>query len=221
MKRYGIVEVFRSIQGEGLHVGTPMVFVRFAGCNLWDGGANRTGRGSCAAWCDTDVGVRERLTATEIAWRISDIASGIRVVCITGGEPMLQWDREIAEVLHDEGFTVHMETNGTHGMDPPVGVDWLTVSPKRDATGAWMHRVRETHEVKVIHGHLQLVTLDDLEILYQSVRARYYYLGACDEVAMGGETALRDENFRYVVELVLRDPRWRLTRQLHKEIGLP
>ena len=118
MTRYLVKELFGpTLQGEGAHAGRPCVFLRFAACNL-----------SCP-WCDTDFAAEGavKLTAGEIVAKLVELdLHGARMVVVTGGEPTLQWDQELADALRAAGFRTHMETNGTHV--PAAPVDWLTVS---------------------------------------------------------------------------------------------
>src|SRR6266540_4350783 len=120
MAGYLVKEIFGpTLQGEGAHAGMPCVFLRFAVCNL------------ACIWCDTDFRPEGavRLTAAEIVTRLTALdVHGARVVVVTGGEPSLHWDAEIADALRQAGFRVHMESNGTRALAAPV--DWLTVSPK-------------------------------------------------------------------------------------------
>jgi len=111
--KYPIVEVFDSIQGEGLYTGAPVNFVRLAGCNL-----------SCA-FCDTDKEAKEELTPKEILARLNP---SIRIVVLTGGEPTTHSLTELISALHKESYLIHLETNGTQPL--PSGLDWTSVSPK-------------------------------------------------------------------------------------------
>src|SRR5262245_17693638 len=140
---YAVKEIYYTLQGEGAQTGRPAVFLRFAGCNLWSGReADRGTGGSCSAWCDTDfVGTdgpggghfesaRQLALAVAACWPAGSPAARPFVVC-TGGEPLLQMDGSLTRALHDAGFEIAVETNGTR--HPPRGVDWLTVSPKAGA----------------------------------------------------------------------------------------
>ena len=118
---YIINEIFCSLQGEGFWTGTPMVFVRFSGCNL-----------KCP-FCDTDHAKGTEMTAEEIVAEAVRIGGGCGRVCVTGGEPSLQLDPILVEAFHAEGFKVHVETNGTRPLSG--GVDWITVSPKSEVPG--------------------------------------------------------------------------------------
>ena len=118
---YRVNEIFLSLQGEGFWTGTPMVFLRFSGCNL-----------RCP-FCDTDHSGYREMSAEEIVTEILQTGGDCRRVCVTGGEPSLQLDEALVEALHHAGFQVHVETNGTRVL--PGGVDWVTLSPKTDVKG--------------------------------------------------------------------------------------
>lgn len=138
MKMYGVKEVFDTVQGEGSRSGARSVFVRFTGCNAWNGRPEdrAKGKGECARWCDTDFVGGAQLSPAEIlrlankAWpRTHDGAS--RWVVLSGGEPALQVDEDLLDLLHADGWSVAMETNGSVHNDALRLVDHLTVSPKR------------------------------------------------------------------------------------------
>lgn len=160
-KTYAIKEMFLTLQGEGLRSGHKSVFVRFAGCNLWNGNpAHRDkGKGACAKWCDTDFGVTtgrkvERYTANDLERAMSRLwpmkRHKLRWVVITGGEPMLQFDQALALRLRNKGWAIAMETNGTH-LIPEGTVDHITLSPK--LYGDLTQLV--CHELKVVlPGHV-------------------------------------------------------------------
>src|SRR5690242_15763227 len=136
---YAVKEVFLTLQGEGAHAGRAAVFCRFAGCNLWSGREVDRATAQCQ-FCDTDFvgtdGTRggsyrfamDLVDAIEDEWGLGETD---RFVVLTGGEPLLQIDDELLNALHDRGFSIAVETNGT--IDPPAGLDWLCVSPKAGA----------------------------------------------------------------------------------------
>ena len=135
---YKVKEIFYTLQGEGAHAGRPAVFCRFTSCNLWTGRESDRHRAICK-FCDTDfVGTdgpgggkfataRDLAQAVTNAWPTSDHAH--RMVVCTGGEPLLQMDADLTRELHEQGFYIAVETNGT--QIPPEGIDWLCVSPKK------------------------------------------------------------------------------------------
>ncbi|MEZ4363517.1 MAG: 7-carboxy-7-deazaguanine synthase QueE [Kofleriaceae bacterium] len=203
-RRYLVKELFGpTLQGEGAHAGRACVFLRFAACNL------------ACTWCDTDFDAADarKLTASEIVARLEELdAHGSRVVIVTGGEPSLQWDVELADALRAAGFRAHMESNGTHALAAPV--DWLTLSPKPQ-----FHQGRfalqpalEPSEVKVVLD--ETVDEDALEAYERRYGDAAFFLQPC----MGSAYAA---SLARAIELVGRRPRWRLSLQLHKVIGVP
>jgi 7-carboxy-7-deazaguanine synthase len=202
VKSYLVKEMFGpTLQGEGAHAGRPCVFLRFAVCNL-----------ACAS-CDTDFRPEgaARLDAAAIARRLLELdVHGSRLVVVTGGEPALQWDAELAAAVRAAGFRAHMETNGTRELAAPV--DWLTVSPKVQ----W-HEGRESLVVTRADECKLIVddTTDDPALeAYEGMEFGCLYL-----------QPWMDERYRQhldrTIELIHRHPRWRLSLQLHKIIGVP
>jgi organic radical activating enzyme len=207
VSQYLIKEIFGpTLQGEGAHAGRTCTFLRFAACNL------------ACSWCDTDFSPRgaERLSAAEIARRLVELdRPGSRMVVVTGGEPTLQWDAEIAEAISDRGFRVHMETNGTRVL--AAAVDWLTVSPKpRFHTGDLAlvpGDALSPSECKVVVD--EAVDIDLLDRFAAHYReCKHWFLQPC---AGSGYR----ESMARTVDLALKRPQWRVSLQLHKVIGLP
>lgn len=207
---YAVKEIFYTLQGEGAHAGRPAVFCRFAGCNLWSGREEDRSRAVCR-FCDTDfVGIDG--TAGGRFADASALANAITarwpggghpfVVC-TGGEPLLQLDVALVEGLHDRGFEVAVETNGTIAP-APVGLDWICVSPK---TGAPL-RLTIGDELKVVvpQPGLDLEALERLPFRRLSVQP------------MDGPDA--DANTKLAVEICVQRPQWRLSLQTHKFLGI-
>ena len=208
---YSVKEIFYTLQGEGANAGTPAVFCRFAGCNLWSGHeADRAG--AVCNFCDTEfVGTegpgggkfadaQALARAVESAWP-AGVASHRFVVC-TGGEPLLQLDRGAIEALHARGFRVAIETNGT--LAPPAGVDWICVSPKASAALA----LRSGNELKLVYPQD-----DALPERFESLAFDHFFLQPMD-----GPT--RERNTREAIDYCLAHPRWRLSLQSHKIIGI-
>lgn len=137
MKKYAVNEAFLTVQGEGSRAGHLSVFLRFAGCNMWDGHPEHRakGKGACARWCDTDFRNGTPMTAAEILVRCAELwppgREGDKWVVITGGEPGLQFDQTLLLLFRDYGWKVAVESNGTVNNEAFHGVDLLTVSPKR------------------------------------------------------------------------------------------
>lgn len=207
---YSVKEIFYTLQGEGAHSGRPAVFCRFAGCNLWSGREEDRATAVCQ-FCDTQfVGTDgtfggKYASAADLAERVSSLwnaRKGRRFVVLTGGEPMLQVNADLIAALHARDFEIAIETNGTFPV--PHEIDWICVSPKAGAT----LQQRSGNELKVVvpqHGQNldELAELDfDLHLLQP----------------MDGP--LRRENTQWALEACLRDPRWRLSTQTHKVLGI-
>jgi 7-carboxy-7-deazaguanine synthase (Cx14CxxC type) len=208
---YSIKEMFYTLQGEGTHAGRPAVFCRFAGCNLWSGREADRATATCN-FCDTEfvgtdgAGGGKFDDAAALARAAASFwpghARGERFVVLTGGEPLLQVDDPLIAALQAEGFYVAVETNGT--IPAPRRLDWVCVSPKAGAPLT----VTSGDELKVVVPQPGL-DLDQLARLDFGARLLQ---------PMDGPN-LR-ENTRWAVEACLRDPRWRLSLQTHKVIGI-
>ncbi len=208
---YMVKEVFYTLQGEGGNAGRAAVFCRFAGCNLWSGREVDRASAQCR-FCDTDfVGVDgtgggKFDSADALAARVSAhwpaSVAGKKLVVLTGGEPLLQVDAALIAALHQCGFEIAVETNGT--VDAPAGVDWLCVSPKENT----VLKVREGRELKVVVPQPGM----DLDALIE-LDFEHHLLQPMD----GPE--LKD-NTLWAIEHCLRDPRWRLSLQTHKMVGI-
>jgi 7-carboxy-7-deazaguanine synthase len=209
---YSVKEIFYTLQGEGANVGTPAVFCRFAGCNLWSGREADRAAALCR-FCDTDfVGVDGRgggrfesadalAQAIEAAWPTS--SSKHRFVVFTGGEPLLQLDDALLSALHRREFRIAIETNGT--LPVPEGIDWICVSPKVRAPLA----VSQGDELKLVYPQEG----DDPE-RYEGLLFSHFFLQPMDG-------AQRAENTRRALEYCKAHPRWRLSLQTHKMLGIP
>jgi 7-carboxy-7-deazaguanine synthase (Cx14CxxC type) len=207
---YTVKEIFYTLQGEGANAGRPAVFCRFSGCNLWTGRESDRATAICD-FCDTDfVGVGadggKFATATNLAeavasrWPSNDRAH--RLVVCTGGEPLLQLDAAAVDALHAEGFEIAVETNGTQ---PPVpGLDWICVSPKKGADLV----LRRGNEIKLVYPQPGF----DPE-QFESMDFDEFFLQPMD----GPELAA---NTRAALAYCLAHPRWRLSIQTHKLLGI-
>ena len=186
MKR--VNEIFYSLQGEGRNTGRAAVFVRFAGCNL-----------KCP-FCDTDFALYREMSDDDIVAAIKDFPT--RLVILTGGEPTLQVDKPLVDLLHRNGYEIAMESNGTR--QPVEGIDWLTCSPKERVA------VKRGNELKCLFdGNADKV--DD-----RGIEAEYYYLQPCDV----GDKARNAEITAACIEYIKRHPKWRLSLQTHKLINI-
>jgi 7-carboxy-7-deazaguanine synthase (Cx14CxxC type) len=207
---YAVKEIFKTLQGEGAQSGRAAVFCRFAGCNLWTGReADRAG--SICNFCDTDfVGMDGTLggrfpDATALAAAIEGewgAGSDHRYVVLTGGEPLLQVDTALIEALHARGFEIGVETNGT--QVPPPGIDWLCVSPKADAPLA----VSEGDELKLVYPQGRA-----MPERFEGMAFRHFFLQPMDSPAA-------DANLAAAISFCTVNPRWRLSLQSHKMIGI-
>jgi 7-carboxy-7-deazaguanine synthase len=210
---YSVKEIYYTLQGEGAQAGRPAVFCRFAGCNLWSGREADRAEATCN-FCDTDfVGTdgpgggqfaqaEELASACRDAWRGNSGTPPF--VVLTGGEPMLQVDERLIDALHAAGFTIAIETNGT--LPVPRTIDWICVSPK---VGALLKQ-RSGDELKLVYPQNAL-GLEELEALDFT----HFLLQPKDD----GENS--PANLRAAIDYCLAHPKWRLSLQTHKLLGLP
>ncbi|MBX3561514.1 MAG: 7-carboxy-7-deazaguanine synthase [Sphingomonas sp.] len=206
---YAVKEIFLTLQGEGMQAGRRAVFLRLAGCNLWSGREQDRAGAQCT-FCDTDfVGMDGenggRYGAAALADKVTALwAGGERpLVVITGGEPMLQLDNVLIDALHARGFEVAVETNGT--LPAPDGIDWICVSPK--AGNALVQRSGDELKLVWPQEGIDPAALADLDF-------RHFLIQPMD--CADGQAALAAS-----IAFVLANPRWRLSLQTHKLLGLP
>jgi len=206
--------MFLTLQGEGANTGRVAVFCRFSRCNLWTG-RERDRPTSICKFCDTDFigidgdGGGRYVTAADLAdraiaiWEESGCRStdGAFIVC-TGGEPLLQLDQDALAALHNRGFTVAIETNGTQPM--PTGADWVCVSPKSTAP----LRVTSGDELKLVYPQV-----DCPPARFELLSFRHFFLQPMD----GPRTEV---NTAAAIDYCLSHPRWRLSTQTHKMLGI-
>ncbi len=236
MKRYAVKEIFSTLQGEGGRTGARSIFVRFAGCNLWNGRPEdrAKGIGACAAWCDTDFAKGEGMSVKAILDKAAELwpwsALTKRWLVITGGEPMLQLDGEFLNEAHERDWLVAVESNGT--IKAPSGIDWLTISPKR---GALPLVQTDAHELKVVLPGVidgQGWTDDELRALAASGEWGQLFVQPQDVISPGstgitylGKLMIGAEpefkrNLKRCIDFVELHPQWRLSFQTHKVTGL-
>jgi 7-carboxy-7-deazaguanine synthase len=206
---YAVKEIFLTLQGEGMQAGRRAVFLRLAGCNLWSGLERDRAEAQCR-FCDTDfVGMDGenggRYEAAALADKVLQLwAQGERpLVVITGGEPMLQLDGALIAALHDRGFEIAVETNGT--LPAPPGIDWICVSPKAGTEVVQ----RSGDELKLVWPQ---AGFDPAALLGWDFRHFLIQPMDCAEAEAARAAA---------IALVMADPRWRLSLQTHKLLGLP
>jgi 7-carboxy-7-deazaguanine synthase len=210
---YAVKEIFYTLQGEGAQTGRAAVFCRFAGCNLWSGREQDRASAICK-FCDTDfadtngpgggkfASAEDLARAVEQKWP-GEPRGGSRFVVCTGGEPLLQLDGALIDALHERGFEIAVETNGT--CIAPAGLDWICVSPKAGT-------------------ELRQTTGDELKVVFPQPGAeperfaglafRHFFLQPMD----GPE---RERNTELALRYCLEHPQWRLSLQTHKLLGIP
>jgi len=211
--KYAVKEIYYTLQGEGANAGRAAVFCRFAGCNLWSGREEDRETAQCT-FCDTDfLGVDGQgggmfadpstlAAAVASHWPTGGVGDECRFVVCTGGEPLLQLDRPLIQALHQQGFEIAVETNGT--LRVPHGVDWICVSPKVGAA-----------QVQLEGDELKFVFPQDggSPEAHETQAFKHFYLQPMD----GPQRA---RNTKLAIQYCLEHPRWKLSLQRHKYLGL-
>lgn len=210
---YAVKEIFYTLQGEGANAGRPAVLCRFAGCNLWSGREEDRAAAICS-FCDTDfVGVdgpgggrfenpQKLAAAVANAWPGVSLGRGRRFVVCSGGEPLLQLDDKAVAALHERGFEVAIETNGT--LPAPRAIDWICVSPKARSEIV----IRSGNELKLVFPQPEITPGS-----FEGLDFDHFFLQPMD----GPNLA---DNTRRAVRYCLEHPRWRLSLQTHKLLGI-
>jgi 7-carboxy-7-deazaguanine synthase len=209
---YAVKEIFYTLQGEGANAGTPAVFCRFAGCNLWSGREQDRSTAVCA-FCDTDfvgtngTGGGKFDTAEDLARACRDAArsntDAPKFVVLTGGEPMLQVDQDLIDALHGEGFRIAIETNGS--LPVLDTIDWICVSPKAGSD----LRQRHGHELKLVFPQAGIDPA-----MYLDLNFEQRFLQPMD----GPDQRINTEA---TIAYCKANPVWRLSVQTHKLLGIP
>lgn len=210
MASYKVKEIYYTLQGEGAQAGRPAVFCRFTGCNLWSGREEDRHKAICQ-FCDTDfVGTDgpnggRFTTAEDLAEAVARQwpGGGKPYVVCTGGEPLLQLDKPLIDSFHQKGFEVAVETNGT--LTPPVGIDWICVSPKAEAD--WI--LRSGNELKLVFPQPGAEPT-----LFVEADFDHFLLQPMD----GPDT---ERNTQLALQYCLDHPQWRLSLQTHKMLEIP
>tara|TARA_B100000029_G_scaffold300006_1_gene292954 strand:- start:7500 stop:8129 length:630 start_codon:yes stop_codon:yes gene_type:complete len=208
---YKIKEIYFTFQGEGFHTGRPAVFIRFSGCNLWSGQEKDRSEAICD-WCDTDFlgtdGINggkysenEIINVVTSLWG-KDISSNPYVVC-TGGEPLLQLDNNLIKAIHKAGFEIGIETNGT--IIPPDGIDWICVSPKANADLV----LKNGNELKVVYPQCGMNPR-----IHEKLKFDHFFIQPMDGVD-------QKNNIKKSEKFVADHPKWKLSLQTHKILGIP
>ncbi len=209
---YKIKELFYTLQGEGAHAGRPAIFCRFTGCNLWSGREEDRAKAICQ-FCDTDFlgmdgengGKYE--TAEALAKKAISLwpkeGDGKPYIVCTGGEPLLQLDQELVDAFHAQGIEVAIETNGT--LLPPDGIDWICVSPK---AGAEL-KLKQGNELKLVFPQPGAEPE-----LFENLDFEQFFLQPMDGL-------LIEINTQLTLEYCLKHPKWHMSVQTHKWLGIP
>lgn len=207
---YAVKEIFLTLQGEGAQAGRRAVFCRFAGCNLWTGREQDRHKAVCK-FCDTDfIGTDGTLGGKYAdAAALADVIAGSwgegagdRYVVLTGGEPMLQVDDALIDALHGAGFIIAIESNGT--LPVPCSIDWICISPKAGS-------------------ELVQTSGDELKLVWPQPGSDVGKLAALDfthRLVQPLDDPDAEQNVQACIDLVMADPRWRLSLQTHKSLGL-
>ena len=208
---YSVREIYFTLQGEGARTGRPSVFLRFAGCNLWSGREQDRASAVCR-FCDTEFvgtdgpGGGKFASAAALADAVAGHwpGGGAAYVVCTGGEPLLQLDAALIDALHERGFEVGVESNGT--LLAPAGIDWLCISPKGNAP-----LVQDSgNELKLVYPQVEK----------QAQPERFTELGFDQFFLQPLDDADRQANIQRTVEYCLAHPQWQLSLQTHKILGI-
>ena len=208
---YSIKEIYYTIQGEGFHTGRPAIFIRFTGCNLWTG-LEKDRTNAICYWCDTNfVGTDGPNGGKYSEQQISQIAVDLWpksnktkpfIVC-TGGEPLLQIDKNFISTMRKKGFEIGLETNGT--IPVPDGIDWICVSPKANSK----LKLKQGNELKFIYPQKNIKPED-----YQNLDFDHFFIQPMDNKN-------KDMNILKSKYFIQSNPVWKLSIQTHKVLGIP
>ena len=212
---YSVKEIYYTLQGEGQHTGRPAVFLRFSGCNLWSGREKDRETAICR-FCDTDfrgvngVGGGKYSTAQDLVekvilnWPKTKRNIAPYVIC-TGGEPLLQLDKDLIDEFHRKSFEIGIETNGT--IRAPENIDWICVSPKASS----ILKQTSGNEIKLVYPQIEKSAAPHL---FQELDFDYFFLQPLDDDNL-------KLNTKASIEYCLKNPQWKLSIQSHKILGLP
>ena len=213
---YSVKEAFYTLQGEGAHTGRAAVFLRFAGCNLWSG-LERDREKAVCRFCDTDFvgtngegGGKFRAPAdlaahVQAIWAANASPGGRPYVVCTGGEPLMQLDEPLIDALHEAGFEIAIETNGT--LPAPASIDWICVSPKANAPLAQ----KSGNELKLVYPQTEPEAQPEC---FETLDFEHFFLQPRDDGPSVSHVAA-------AANYCLKNPKWRLSLQTHKLTGLP
>lgn len=222
-KKYSIAEIFYSVQGEGPWAGTPMIFVRMAGCNLH------------CAWCDTDFKPKYRMSAEELFEEVQKLSLNCTHICFTGGEPSMSVDGHLVCMFHNHYYALHMETNGMYPIEeigmytsivvsPKISFQGMTQADRDRALSFWReqkNKINPPIALKIVCDETEsAVVVRDQVFQFSKILKDWNSLGVWDArfiqpLELDGQT-----NIKRVVEFVLENPQWRISEQGHKRWGL-
>ena len=208
---YSIKEIYFTYQGEGFHTGRPSIFCRFSGCNLWSGYEKDRENAICD-WCDTNFIGNDGLNGGRYSknqlinifkklWPEHQPVS--RYVVFTGGEPLLQLDRELIDAVHSIGFEIGVETNGT--ILPPNGIDCICVSPKANSKFI----LDKGNEIKIVYPQKNINPID-----FENLEFAHFFIQPMDNINQKFNI-LKSQKF------VRENPKWKISHQTHKILGIP
>jgi 7-carboxy-7-deazaguanine synthase (Cx14CxxC type) len=206
---YSIKEIFLTLQGEGFHSGRPAIFCRFTGCNFWNGREEDRSKAICT-FCDTDfIGTDGKnggkYTAANLSEKINSLwpaGHPNKFIVCTGGEPLLQLDEQLIQAIKSNGFEIAVESNGS--VPAPDGIDWLTVSPKS------MDHLEQKcgNELKLVYPQKKLPPT-----LFESLDFDHFFLQPMDGPNL-------EVNTKQAIAYCLTHPKWKLSMQTHKYLGI-
>lgn len=211
MTNYSVKEIYYTLQGEGAHAGRPSVFLRFSGCNLWNGLEKDRSNAICQ-FCDTDFWGTDgpnggKFTAPELAKKVASLwpesADHDRYVVCTGGEPMLQLDEQLINELHSYHFEVACETNGT--LPVPKNLDWICMSPKANTELV----IESGNEIKIIFPQKSIDPKD-----FEIMDFDHFFLQPMDN-------QYQEKNIAATIDYCKKNPKWKLSLQIHKLLQIP
>ena len=207
---YSVKEIYFTMQGEGFHTGKHAVFCRFSGCNLWSG-LEKDRKNAICNFCDTDfvgtdgVNGSKYINADKLSNQIEKVwgnFNGEKFIVFTGGEPLLQLDKKLIDTLHNKGFKIAIETNGT--LLPPENIDWICVSPKKGAK----FNLKFGNELKLVYPQKEF---DPKQ--FKDLRFDHFFLQPMDGDSL-------QKNILQCVSYCIENPLWRLSLQTHKIMGI-
>jgi 7-carboxy-7-deazaguanine synthase (Cx14CxxC type) len=214
---YSIKEIFYSIQGEGIYTGRPAIFIRFTGCNLWDGKEISRSTAKCSI-CDTDIYGTDGTNGGKYSnaydilkllfnlFNLEDKSPSLPMVVFTGGEPALQVDENLIKCFKKSGFFLAIESNGTKPI--ASGIDWITLSPKTNNL-----LIQKCDEVKLLYPYKILSP----ETIRKRIKASEYYISPLNPCSHG---SISVDNLNCAIDFVKQNPDWSLSVQTHKYIGV-